>query len=126
MIGRKANANKARADQRWDVRRKHEAELVYVANSEPARWVPGGGRAGVSERAPISDCSNRRELLVTGGLTLRYSLRQANVGTAYRYRAQVLPFFLTFAAVGVRTRRQREQQRQLVTTHKSTKGGDKV
>ncbi|MCK4417533.1 MAG: hypothetical protein KAV99_05150, partial [Candidatus Latescibacteria bacterium] len=34
--------------------RKHEAELVYVANSEPARWCWGGGRAGVTERDLIS------------------------------------------------------------------------
>jgi hypothetical protein len=27
--------------QKWDVRRKHEAALVYVANSEPAIWVRG-------------------------------------------------------------------------------------
>ena len=41
--------------QRWGVWRKHEAELVYVTNSEPAIWVCGGGRAGVDERVPISD-----------------------------------------------------------------------
>jgi len=27
---------------------------VYVANSEPAKWVCGGGRAVVAERAPKS------------------------------------------------------------------------
>ena len=31
------------------------AEPVYVANSEPAKWVYGGGRADVVERVPISD-----------------------------------------------------------------------
>ena len=31
------------------------AEPVYVANSEPAIWVYGGGRADVVERVPISD-----------------------------------------------------------------------
>jgi len=66
VIGRKANANKARAGQRWTVRRKHEAELVYVANSEPAKWVPGGGRAGMRERVPIFDRSNQRELKPDG------------------------------------------------------------
>jgi len=35
---------------------------VYVANSEPAIWVPRGGRAGRNERVPISNCSHRREL----------------------------------------------------------------
>lgn len=28
---------------------------MYVANSEPARWVCGGGRADSTERGPISD-----------------------------------------------------------------------
>ena len=40
--------------QKWDVWRKHEAELVYVANSEPTIWVCGAGRAVVAERVPIS------------------------------------------------------------------------
>ena len=35
---------------------------MYVANSEPAKWVPGGGRAGLKERVPISNCSSQREL----------------------------------------------------------------
>jgi len=39
---------------------------VYVANSEPAIWVRGGGRAGVRERVPISDGSNRSELKLDG------------------------------------------------------------
>jgi hypothetical protein len=48
-------------------------------------------------------------LMVVGGLTLGYSLGQANVGTAYRYRAQVLPFLLTFAALGKELRRNRSR-----------------
>jgi hypothetical protein len=36
--------------QKRDVRRKHEAESVYVANSEPAIWLWGGGRAGVTRQ----------------------------------------------------------------------------
>jgi len=40
--------------QKWDVWRKHEAEPVYVANSQPARWCWGGGRAGVTRRGLIS------------------------------------------------------------------------
>jgi 4-amino-4-deoxy-L-arabinose transferase-like glycosyltransferase len=46
-------------------------------------------------------------LLVSAGLTVGYSLGQANAGTAYRHRAQVLPFFLMFGAVGVELRRRR-------------------
>lgn len=44
-------------------------------------------------------------ILTAGGLTIGYALGQANVGTAYRYRAQVLPFYLIFAAAGVELRR---------------------
>ena len=36
------------------VRRKHEAESVYVANSEPAIWLWEGGRACVTKRDLIS------------------------------------------------------------------------
>lgn len=44
-------------------------------------------------------------VLAAAGLTAGYALGQANVGTAYRYRAQVLPFYLIFAAAGVELRR---------------------
>src|SRR3990170_1018435 len=37
-----------------DVWRKHEAEPMYVANSEPAIWRWGEGRAAVEERDLIS------------------------------------------------------------------------
>jgi len=40
--------------QKWDVWRKHEADPVYVAHSEPARWCWGGGRADVTRRDLIS------------------------------------------------------------------------
>jgi hypothetical protein len=46
-------------------------------------------------------------LLITAGLTFGYSLAEANAGMAYRHRAQVLVFFLAFAAVGVESRRER-------------------
>jgi hypothetical protein len=39
-------------------------------------------------------------LLITAGLTLGYSLGEGNAGTAYRHRAQLVCFFLIFAAVG--------------------------
>ena len=44
-------------------------------------------------------------LLITGGLTLGYALGEGNAGTAYRHRAQLLSFFLIFAAVGIESRR---------------------
>jgi hypothetical protein len=39
-------------------------------------------------------------LLITAGLTLGYSLGEGNAGTAYRHRAQLLSFFIIYAAVG--------------------------
>jgi hypothetical protein len=51
-------------------------------------------------------------ILVSATITFGYALGQGNVGTIYRHRAQVLPFFLIFAAVGVELRR--AQQRRVV------------
>jgi len=48
--------------QKWGVRRKHEAEPMYVANSEPTIWQWGGGRAGVAEQDLISGEPNRCEV----------------------------------------------------------------
>ncbi len=44
-------------------------------------------------------------LLITGGLTLGYALGEGNAGTAYRHRAQVIGFYLIFAAVGIEAKR---------------------
>jgi len=49
-------------------------------------------------------------LLVTAGLTFGYALGEGNAGTAYRHRAQLLSFFLIFAAVGIESRREAEQR----------------
>jgi hypothetical protein len=46
-------------------------------------------------------------LLITAGLTFGYALAEANAGMAYRHRAQVLAFYLAFAAVGVESKRAR-------------------
>jgi hypothetical protein len=46
-------------------------------------------------------------LLITAGLTFGYALAESNAGMAYRHRAQVLVFYLAFAAVGVESRRAR-------------------
>jgi hypothetical protein len=62
VTGRKDNANRARADPEMGVWRKHEAEPMYVANSEPTGWLRGGGRAGVGERVLISGEPNRGEV----------------------------------------------------------------
>lgn len=42
--------------------------------------------------------------------TVAYALVEANVGTAYRHRAQVLVLYLVFAAVGLATRRERRAE----------------
>lgn len=44
-------------------------------------------------------------ILVTAGLTFGYALGEGNAGTAYRHRAQLLSFYLIFAAVGIEARR---------------------
>jgi hypothetical protein len=44
-------------------------------------------------------------ILVTAGLTLGYALGEGNAGTAYRHRAQIIVFFLIFAAVGLDQRK---------------------
>jgi hypothetical protein len=76
----------------------------------------------------VSDLVRRRfsdalvALLITGALTLGYSLGQANVGTAYRYRAQVLPFYLIFAAYGLELRRIRRQAATRIGAHQGGVG----
>jgi hypothetical protein len=49
-------------------------------------------------------------LSITGTITLGYALGQANQGTAYRHRAQVLPFYLAFGALGMETKRAKKQR----------------
>lgn len=44
-------------------------------------------------------------ILITAALTFGYALGEGNAGTAYRHRAQILNFFLIFAAVGIESRR---------------------
>jgi hypothetical protein len=52
-------------------------------------------------------------LLIAAGLTFGYSLGEGNAGTAYRHRAQLLPFLLVFAGVGQEARRARQLARNL-------------
>jgi hypothetical protein len=47
-------------------------------------------------------------VLLTAGLTFGYALGEGNAGTAYRHRAQVLSFYLVFAAVGVELRKAKQ------------------
>ena len=48
-------------------------------------------------------------LLLTGLLTVSYALGEGNVGTLYRHRAQVIAFYLVFAAAGLELRRQQRE-----------------
>jgi len=51
--------------------------------------------------------SSLMALLITAGLTLGYALGEGNAGTAYRHRAQLLSFFLIFAAIGIEEKKNR-------------------
>ena len=46
-------------------------------------------------------------ILLAGGMTFGYALGEGNAGTAYRHRAQMLPCYLLFAAVGREVARRR-------------------
>jgi 4-amino-4-deoxy-L-arabinose transferase-like glycosyltransferase len=52
-------------------------------------------------------------LIFVAGLGLLYSLMFGNVGLIYRQRAQLLPWLLIFAAVGIELRRMKRQERNL-------------
>jgi hypothetical protein len=47
-------------------------------------------------------------LMLTAGLTFGYALGEGNAGTAYRHRAQLLSFYLMFAAVGMELGKSRQ------------------
>ena len=51
--------------------------------------------------------------IFTTMLTIAYSIFQANVGTAYRQRAQILVFYFIFVAVGIVLLRERWEERRL-------------
>ena len=76
-----------------------EMILIYALTLPAIRGV----RFAVREH--FRDCF--QVLLLTGLLTVSYALGEGNVGTLYRHRAQVLGFYLMFAAVGLELRRQR-------------------
>lgn len=44
-------------------------------------------------------------ILLTLSLTFGYAIGQGNVGTLYRHKAQVIPFYYAFAAIGMEARR---------------------
>jgi hypothetical protein len=63
-------------------------------------------------------------LLFLGGLGLLYSLTFSNVGLIYRQRAQLLPYFFIFAAVGFECRKAMARRRKAaVTGGKAGRGG---
>jgi hypothetical protein len=63
-------------------------------------WLIPWGVRGIAYLARSHLRSSLMALLITAGLTLGYALGEGNAGTAYRHRAQLLSFFLIFAAVG--------------------------
>jgi hypothetical protein len=69
-----------------------EMILIYVLTPAAARGIAH------CARDRFRDCF--QVLLLTGLLTVSYSLGEGNVGTLYRHRAQVVGFYLLFAAVG--------------------------
>lgn len=69
-----------------------EMLLVYSLVPGMVRGVLFLARRRLSESIAV--------LMISGGLVLGYALGQANAGTAYRHRAQVLPFLMMFAAAG--------------------------
>ncbi len=50
-------------------------------------------------------------IFVVAALTFGYALGEGNAGTAYRHRAQILPFLLIFAAIGQELRKQARERR---------------
>jgi hypothetical protein len=74
-------------------------EMLFFYSLIPS--ILRGVRALLRER--LSD--SLMVLLIAAGLTLGYALGEGNAGTAYRHRAQVITFYLVFAAVGVEARR---------------------
>jgi Dolichyl-phosphate-mannose-protein mannosyltransferase len=73
-----------------------EMVLIYALTPAMARGI------GYAIRERFRDCL--QVLLLTGLLTVSYALGEGNVGTLYRHRAQVIGFFLMFAAVGMERR----------------------
>jgi 4-amino-4-deoxy-L-arabinose transferase-like glycosyltransferase len=80
-------------------------EMIFIYALTPA--ILRGVRFAVRERFRDSF----QILLLAALLTVSYALGEGNVGTLYRHRAQVLGFYLMFAAVGLELRtRQRMPQ----------------
>jgi Dolichyl-phosphate-mannose-protein mannosyltransferase len=69
-----------------------EMILIYLLTPAALRGI------GYAARERLRDCF--QVLMLTGLLTVSYALGEGNVGTLYRHRAQVLGFYLMFAAVG--------------------------
>lgn len=86
----------------WEVRNLVQAstvpEMLFFYGLLPAVLI--GLRHLIRTR--LSDALMM--LLMLSALTFGYALGQSNVGTAYRHRAQVLPFYLMLAATGIQKR----------------------
>jgi hypothetical protein len=69
-----------------------EMILIYALTPAAVRGI------AYAARERLRDCF--QVLMLTGLLTVSYALGEGNVGTLYRHRAQVLGFYLMFAALG--------------------------
>jgi hypothetical protein len=74
-------------------------EMLFVYSLIPSMF------RGVRHLAKRRLATSLMALLITAGLTIGYALGEGNAGTAYRHRAQILCFFLIYAAIGVELRR---------------------
>ena len=69
-----------------------EMVLIYALTPAAVRGIAYAARDRLRDSFQV--------LMLTGLLTVSYSLGEGNVGTLYRHRAQVLGFYLMFAALG--------------------------
>jgi 4-amino-4-deoxy-L-arabinose transferase-like glycosyltransferase len=79
-----------------------EMILIYALTPSMVRGIRFAVRERLRDTFQI--------LLLTGLLTTSYALGEGNVGTLYRHRAQVLAFYLMFAAVGLEIKQQKRLQ----------------
>jgi hypothetical protein len=90
----------------WEITSVSLPEMVLIYGLTPA--IVRGIRYAIQER--FRDCF--QIIMLTGLLTVSYSLGEGNVGTLYRHRAQVLGFYLIFGALGRELKSQERLTRQ--------------
>ena len=82
-------------------RSRHHAVGDHIAADDAAKNIDKHGFNFIVGKQDLERLFDAlMVLLVTASLTFAYALGSGNAGSAYRYRAQVLAFYLIFAAVG--------------------------